>query len=56
MQFRNRVGSGRGFARRSGARGLDVLSRRLDLAYGKDAVLQWDFPGDEVVATLTIPV
>ena len=56
MQFRNKVGPGRGFARRSGARGLDVLSRRLDLAYGKDAVLQWDFPGDEVVATLTIPV
>lgn len=56
MQFRNKVGPGRGFTRRSGARGLDVLSRRLDLAYGKDAVLQWDFPGDEVVATLTIPV
>ena len=55
MQFRNKVSPGQSFAKSPDSHGLDVLTRRLELAYGREAVLEWDFPENEVVATLTIP-
>lgn len=55
MQFRNKVSPGQSFAKSPDSHGLDVLTRRLELAYGREAVLKWDFPENEVVATLTIP-